>query len=72
MAQTPEIGHPTEAVPNDLIIAELESALHRATSENIILRARIAARDRRITELEVSAPGPAPADTAAPHERTRA
>lgn len=37
---------PAEEVPNDLIMKELEFALHRATSENIVLRARIAARDR--------------------------
>lgn len=46
MAET-QAGEPVnEVVPNDLIMQELETALHRATSENIVLRARIAARDR--------------------------
>lgn len=45
-------GQPVgEPVPYDVLIPELEGALHRAVSETVILRARLAARDREIAAL---------------------
>lgn len=53
---------PTESVPYELLIPELERAVHAATSENIVLRARLAARDRELAALRVvAASAPAPA-----------
>ena len=55
------VGGPAdEVVPYDLIIKELESALHRSTSENIILRSRLAARDRQATTPPAGTPFPVP------------
>lgn len=60
MAEQPE----SESIPYELLIPEMEQALHRATSENVILRARLAARDRELAALRAAAasapPPPAP------------
>lgn len=48
-----------EPVPYDLLIPELEGALHRATSETVILRARLAARNRELAALREN-PQPPP------------
>lgn len=55
MADVTVPGQAPETVPNDLIIAELEAALHRATTENVVLRARIAARDRQADSTDQQA-----------------
>lgn len=61
---------PTESVPYDLLIPEMEQALHRATSENVILRARLAARDRELAALRAGATATPPAAPAPTMEQT--
>lgn len=55
----PTIQPGGEGVPYDLLIPELEGALHRATSETVILRARLAARNRELAALREN-PQPPP------------
>lgn len=55
MAEATAAGQGPETIPNDLIIAELQHALHNATLEIVVLRARIALRDRQAAAL---APAP--------------
>lgn len=43
---------PMEEIPNQLIIAELETQLHAKTSELVVANARIRARDEKIAGLE--------------------
>lgn len=57
MTEVTGAGPASETVPHDLVVGELEAALHRQVSENVMLRARLAARDRLAAEAATSAAG---------------
>lgn len=42
---------PTESIPYDIVIAEMEARLHHLVSENTMLGARIRFRDKEIESL---------------------
>lgn len=49
-----------EPIPYEVVLPELEAALHRATSENVMLRARLAMRERELAALRETAVRAAP------------